>query len=120
MMSTLLISSTGVYLHVDYCGDEIESIHFGETKPTCDMDGCMVAPTKRCCTSEQIVVEPKWFDYTLVNGIAADGPIFVYTQHEWLTSDTPLRFDEFTSSKYGPTVWIPSPPIRDLTQVSLC
>lgn len=120
VLFSLVFSYTGVQLCVDFCGDTIESIHFGEdeTEAVCHLGDCGSEPVSDCCDSEQIQIEPHLLDFTSGAFTSTKIP-FVYIKRE-----INLDIVQVASTKYVPyTIFnksLASTPVRALTQVSLC
>jgi hypothetical protein len=120
VLLSLIFSYTGVQLCVDFCGDTIESIHFGEDKSeaVCHLGDCGPQPMSDCCDSEQIQIEPHLLDYTVTLFSSTKMP-FAYVKRAFLTDATHIIpnnqpiYPIFSKS-------LVSTPVRALTQVSLC
>lgn len=120
VLLSLVFSYTGVQLCVDFCGDTIESIHFGgdKTEAVCHVGDCGTQPMSDCCDSEQIQIEPHLLDYTSGAFTSTKIP-FAYIKRTYTVdvthekSNNPILYQQFNNS-------LASIPVRALTQVTLC
>lgn len=120
VLFSLVFSYTGVQLCIDFCGDTIEGIHFGEdeTDAVCHLGDCASVPLTDCCDSEQIQIEPQLLDFTPTTFTIAKIP-FVYVKRIFVIDEVQIKttnnqsFQLFSNS-------LADTPVRALTQVSLC
>ncbi len=120
VLLSLVFSYTGVQLCVDFCGDTIESIHFGEdkTEAVCHLGDCGSQPMSDCCDSEQIQIEPHLLDYTSGAFTSTKIP-FAYIKRNFIADDIEVRtISQLPYQLLSKS--LASTPVRALTQVTLC
>lgn len=119
VLFSLVFSFTGVQLCVDFCGDTIESIHFGEdeSEEVCHLGDCASMPVSDCCDSEQIQIEPQLLDFTSTTFTTHKIP-FVYVNRVYVVDEIQIKNYKLPNQHFNKS--LASTPVRALTQVSLC
>lgn len=115
-----MFASTGFEFCIDYCCDQIESIHIGEAEDSCHLGGCSNNMPEDCCSSEEVEFEQYLMDFTLAGGasLVQLDEVIAFNSFQILIYDPGFVIDQPAVAEDD--VPIPRIEIRDLTQVNLC
>ncbi|MFT5724592.1 MAG: hypothetical protein ACI9JN_001711 [Bacteroidia bacterium] len=120
VLFNLLSSFTGIQFCIDYCGNTIESIHFGEDEPAaCHTDACCFSEVQDCCDSDQIQIEAQHLDFTMSSLPMTHMPVVFIKRSRHHTESVAVQ----TGNKLSYQLYsksLPSTSVRALTQVTLC
>ncbi len=115
----MVFNYTGFELCLDFCENQLESIHFGEDEvASCHIDDCCSLPASDCCDSEQIEIEPQQFDYILTTNLNVKLPVFENSTYR--VFEPMVKVDKLGFSVSNEFSGLFRSPIRSLTQVTLC